>query len=43
MSELLGLALLASTSTAEPMMPAAAGMHAKLVKAEFHGSFITGV
>ncbi|KIM88016.1 hypothetical protein PILCRDRAFT_95683 [Piloderma croceum F 1598] len=41
MSELLGLALLASTSTAEPMMPAAAGMHAKLVKAEFHGSFIT--
>jgi len=43
MSELLGLAspLPASTSSATQSIPAAAGMHAKLVKADFHGSFVT--
>jgi ribonuclease P protein subunit POP4 len=45
MSELLGLAQppSASASTTPPAIPAAAGMHAKLVKADFHGSFITGL
>ena len=45
MSELLGLAPHPSGTApaATSAMPAAAGMHAKLVKADFHGSFITGV
>jgi len=43
MSELLGLSPppSPSTSTTVPAIPAAAGMHAKLVKADFHGSFVT--
>ena len=45
MSELLGLASSPSqdTSNVTSVMPATAGMHAKLVKSDFHGSFITGV
>jgi ribonuclease P protein subunit POP4 len=45
MSELLALGPSppASTSTAVPAMPAVAGMHAKLVKADFHGSLVTGI
>jgi ribonuclease P protein subunit POP4 len=45
MSELLGLAPPPSgaASAATSAIPAAAGMHAKLVKADFHGSFITGM
>ncbi|KAF7967154.1 hypothetical protein HWV62_18636 [Athelia sp. TMB] len=39
MSELLALPTL-GTRSVDQAMPAAAGMHAKLVKADFHGSFI---
>ena len=44
MSELLGLASPPSTtaSTTASAMPPAAAMHAKLVKADFHGCLITG-
>jgi hypothetical protein len=45
MSELLGLSQPPSTPGALPTakdVPAATGMHAKLVKADFHGSIITG-
>jgi len=42
MSELLGLASPPPLSTStSPGMPATATMHAKLVKADFHGSLIT--
>ncbi|KAI0293511.1 Rof/RNase P-like protein [Multifurca ochricompacta] len=53
MSELLGLAIppssssqpststSTSTTTMRTMMPQAAGMHAKLLKADFHGSIMT--
>ncbi|KZP10489.1 RNase P/MRP p29 subunit [Athelia psychrophila] len=40
MSELLALPM-PGTRPVDRAMPAAAGMHAKLVKADFHGSFIT--
>jgi hypothetical protein len=46
MSELLGLSTSSETSTASnaaQAMPSTAGMHAKLVKADFHGSIMTGV
>lgn len=47
MSELLGLATIApreknDKSAPGIAMPQAAGMHAKLVKADFHGSIMTG-
>ena len=45
MSELLGLSQPPSSPGALPTardVPAATGMHAKLVKADFHGSIITG-
>jgi len=41
MSELLGLAPPPSAPNPNPAMPSAASMHAKLVKADFHGSLIT--
>ncbi|ETW82573.1 RNase P, partial [Heterobasidion irregulare TC 32-1] len=42
MSELLGLAALPASGTPSPKdMPSSAGMHAKLVKADFHGSIMT--
>ncbi|VDB92062.1 unnamed protein product [Peniophora sp. CBMAI 1063] len=42
MSELLGLKLAPEGKTADAgAMPPAAGMHAKLVKADMHGAFIT--
>ncbi|KII88510.1 hypothetical protein PLICRDRAFT_41664 [Plicaturopsis crispa FD-325 SS-3] len=44
MSELLGLPALPSPNeplTAHAPMPSSAGMHAKLVKADFHGSIMT--
>jgi len=41
MSELLGLLPPASTPTVEAM-PNASSMHAKLVKADTHGSILTG-
>ncbi|KIM74870.1 hypothetical protein PILCRDRAFT_827789 [Piloderma croceum F 1598] len=40
MSELLSLAPSPPASTAVPAMPTAASMHAKLVKADYHGSFM---
>jgi len=44
MSELLGLAQKSSsTSPTTQLMPPAAGMHPKLVKADFHGSIMTGM
>jgi ribonuclease P protein subunit POP4 len=43
MSELLGLAPSPPAPTAVPAMPAAASMHAKLVKADYHGSVVTGM
>ncbi len=44
MSELLGLAAPPTPLPVDPSaaMPQAAGMHAKLVKADFHGSIVTG-
>lgn len=45
MSELLGLSNEAPGSVGhvdDGSMPSAAGMHAKLVKADFHGAIITG-
>ena len=43
MSELLGLSHPpAGESTGAPQMPNSAGMHAKLVKADFHVSIMTG-
>ncbi|KAH8976982.1 RNase P/MRP, p29 subunit [Lactarius akahatsu] len=45
MSELLGLAAPPPTTLLQvdpSAMPQAAGMHAKLVKADFHGSIVTG-
>ncbi|KAL0581441.1 RNase P/RNase MRP complex subunit [Marasmius crinis-equi] len=45
MSELLGLPRAGSSSNRAPTLkdvPGSAGMHAKLVKADFHGSIITG-
>jgi len=50
MSELLGLATVdtqdeerePNAMKAKARMPLAAGMHAKLVKADFHGSIMTG-
>ncbi|KAH9043922.1 RNase P/MRP, p29 subunit [Lactarius pseudohatsudake] len=42
MSELLGLAAPPPTALVDPLaMPQAAGMHAKLVKADLHGSIVT--
>jgi ribonuclease P protein subunit POP4 len=44
MSELLGLPQqAASTSPTIQMMPSSANMHPKLVKADFHGSIMTGM
>lgn len=45
MSELLGLwkAPEHQTTGTTPTMPNSAGMHAKLVKADFHGSIISGL
>ncbi|KAJ3511756.1 hypothetical protein NLJ89_g3908 [Agrocybe chaxingu] len=47
MSELLGLqrqpAQISSTVAAARAMPGAAGMHPKLLKADFHGSIMTGI
>ncbi len=44
MSELLGLRKASEQqSTSTPTMPTSAGMHAKLVKADFHGSIISGL
>lgn len=46
MSELLGLRTSSETLTASntaQAMPSVPGMHAKLVKADFHGSIMTGV
>ena len=43
MSELLPLSASPANGSASPMaMPMAVGMHAKLVKADFHGSIVTG-
>jgi hypothetical protein len=42
MSELLGLPPTPKQPPLIPVMPSAAGMHAKLVKADFHGSIMTG-
>lgn len=42
MSELLGLPPPSSVSVAEAM-PSASSMHPKLVKADFHGSLLTGI
>ena len=44
MTELLSLSAAPSTPSADPSsaMPAAAGMHAKLIKADFHGAIVTG-
>lgn len=44
MSELLSLLPQPATPSADPAsaMPGAAGMHAKLIKADFHGSIVTG-
>ncbi|KAI0050488.1 RNase P/MRP, p29 subunit [Auriscalpium vulgare] len=42
MSELLGLATLPASGSPDPKaMPSSAGMHAKLVKADYHGSIMT--
>ncbi|KAI5122723.1 hypothetical protein M0805_009808 [Coniferiporia weirii] len=41
MSELLGLGQVPKQQPANPTMPNSAAMHAKLVKADFHGSVIT--
>jgi ribonuclease P protein subunit POP4 len=45
MSELLGLSPAPEDISSPPTaiaMPSSAGMHAKLVKADFHGSVMTG-
>jgi ribonuclease P protein subunit POP4 len=42
MSELLGLSPPSSVPVAEAM-PNASSMHPKLVKADFHGSLLTGI
>jgi ribonuclease P protein subunit POP4 len=42
MSELLGLSPPAAAPVTEAM-PSASSMHAKLVKADFHGSILTGM
>ncbi|KAI0261175.1 Rof/RNase P-like protein [Gloeopeniophorella convolvens] len=42
MSELLGLAAPRDAAPSAGAMPQAAGMHAKLVKADFHGALLTG-
>lgn len=42
MSELLGLTTVDRRQGPEAAMPSAAGMHVKLVKADFHGSIMTG-
>ena len=44
MSELLGLPVSSpgNASIGQANMPNSAGMHAKLVKADFHGSIVTG-
>jgi hypothetical protein len=42
MSELLALPVSPASETATPYVPNAASMHAKLVKADYHGSLITG-
>ncbi|RPD66044.1 RNase P/MRP, p29 subunit [Lentinus tigrinus ALCF2SS1-7] len=43
MSELLSLSLQPAVASTDPAsaMPSAAGMHAKLIKADFHGSIVT--
>jgi ribonuclease P protein subunit POP4 len=44
MSELLGLPQpLVSTLPTTQMMPSSAGMHPKLLKADFHGSIMSGM
>lgn len=44
MSELLGLPQKAdSTPPTTQLMPSSVGMHPKLVKADFHGSIMTGM
>lgn len=42
MAELLGLDQPPPTIPASPAMPNSASMHAKLVKADYHGSILTG-
>jgi hypothetical protein len=42
MSELLALPVPPASETVTPYVPNAASMHAKLVKADYHGSLITG-
>lgn len=45
MSELLSLSPKPATPSADPtsVMPGTAGMHTKLIKADFHGAIVTGV
>lgn len=42
MSELLGLDQPPQSIPEDPAMPSSASMHAKLVKADYHGSILTG-